>query len=344
MEERITTRLGDGSRVEMTLGEIRADIEAGVAMGVKRAKVEPLTQDEVDHLVEIFTAPGRFASVDPGQEVVLSSDGTCGLPRPAAAEQLLVYQDAFGSDTLELGSTDYSYKAVKTIASEVAQAMKMAQLELVAPAQYGAMPDLGRYSMPDGPFPNWSELLPLGKVAEARAAQEEAIEASIDDICYVADELWAAGTDGMDFDTAAAAGDGDFLATLRATETLRARYPHIGIQLGMASEMVLGMHGELEYKGKRLAGMWPLGQLRMAQEAGATVFGPAVNVNTTKSAAWNTARTITIIKPCLAEATIPVHPNVGMGVCGVPMSGFPPHDALGRVSRALVQVLGADGL
>ncbi|MBM3148115.1 MAG: [dimethylamine--corrinoid protein] Co-methyltransferase, partial [Actinobacteria bacterium] len=105
MEARIVTRLGDGSRVEMTPGEIRADIEAGVAMGVKRAKVEPLTQAEVDRLVEIFTAPGRFASVDPGEEVVLSSDGTCSLPRPAAAEQLLIYQDAFGSDTLELGST-----------------------------------------------------------------------------------------------------------------------------------------------------------------------------------------------------------------------------------------------
>jgi dimethylamine--corrinoid protein Co-methyltransferase len=344
LDKRITTRLGDGGRVEMTPSEIRADIEAGVAIGVKRAKVEPLTQDEVDRLVEIFTAPGRFASVEPGEEVVMSSDGTCDLPRPAAAEQLLVFQDAFGSDTLELGSTDYSYKAVKTIASEVAQAMKMAQLELVAPAQYGAMPDLGRYSQPDGPFPNWSELLPQGRVAEARAAQEQAVEASVEDIVHVTDELWAAGTDGMDFDTAAAAGDGDFLATLRATAIVRRKYPHIGIQLGMASEMVLGMHGELEYRGRRLAGMWPVDQLRVAQEAGATVFGPAVNVNTTKSVAWNVARTITIVKPCMAEALIPVHPNVGMGVCGVPMTAFPPHDALGRVSRALVQVLGADGL
>jgi len=344
METSITTRLGDGSRAEMTPAEIRADIEAGMALGVKRARVEPLTDEEVDRLVEIFTAPGRFASVDPGHEVILSSDGTVSLPRPAAAEQLLVYQDAFGSDSLELGSTDYSYKAVKTIASEEAQAMKMAQLELVAPAQYGAMPDLGRYSMPDGPFPNWSELLPQGRVEEARAAQEEAIEASVEDICYVADELWAAGTDGMDFDTAAAAGDGDFLATLRATETLRERYPTIGIQLGMASEMVLGMHGELEYGGKRLAGMWPAAQLQAVEEAGATVFGPAINVNTTKSVAWNVARTIAILKPVVAAAGIPVHPNVGMGVCGVPMSGFPPHDALGRVSKALVEVLGADGL
>ena len=38
------------------------------------------------------------------------------------------------------------------------------------------MPDLGRYTVPDGPLPNWSQLLPAGKIAEARAAQEEAAE------------------------------------------------------------------------------------------------------------------------------------------------------------------------
>ena len=61
-----------------------------------------------------------------------------------------------------------------------AQAMKTAQLNLIAPLQYGAMPDLGRYSMPDGPIPNWSELLPLGKIDEARDAQVEAIEHAVE--------------------------------------------------------------------------------------------------------------------------------------------------------------------
>ena len=112
----------------------------------------------------------------------------------------------------------------------------------------------------------------------------------------------------------------------------------------MASECVLGMHGELTYKGRRLAGMWPKDQMKVAQEAGATVFGPAVNVNTTKSVAWNVARACTIIKPCMAEAEIPIHPNVGMGVGGVPMSPYPPADATSRVSRALVDILKIDGL
>jgi dimethylamine--corrinoid protein Co-methyltransferase len=245
---------------------------------------------------------------------------------------------------LELFAIDYSYKAIKTMLSYEAQVMKNAQLNLIAPLQYGAMPDLGRYSMPDGPVPNWSELMPLGKIAEARDAQVEAIDHAVSDMVFVAEGMWEAGADGMDFDTAGAAGDGDFLATLTAVETIKRRYPDIGIELGMASEYVLGMHGELTYKGRRLAGMWPKEQLEVAQEAGATMFGPAVNVNTTKSVAWNVARACTIIKPCMDVAEIPVHPNVGMGVGGVPMSPYPPADAVSRVSRAMVDILKCDGL
>jgi dimethylamine--corrinoid protein Co-methyltransferase len=118
----------------------------------------------------------------------------------------------------------------------------------------------------------------------------------------------------------------------------------MGLQVGMASEMVLGMHGELTYKGRRLAGMWPHDQVMMAQEAGATIVGPAVNVNTTRSVAWNSARACTLIKPCMTDAQIPVHPNVGMGVCGVPMTAFPPHDAVSRAARAMVDILKIDGL
>ena len=51
--------------------------------------------------------------------------------------------------------------------------MQSPQRRLVAPVQYGAMPNLGLCSRPDGPCPNWCELLPLGKIDEARAAQED---------------------------------------------------------------------------------------------------------------------------------------------------------------------------
>jgi len=156
--------------------------------------------------------------------------------------------------------------------------------------------------------------------------------------------MWEAGADGINFDTAGAAGDGDFLATLLAVERLRDRHPGMGIMVGMAGEIVLGTHGRLEYHGTRLAGLKPAGQLRVVTQAGATVYGPAVNVNTSRSVAWNTARALTWVKPCMAAATIPVHLNVGMGVGGIPMHGFAPVDAVSRASRACVDVLRLDGL
>ena len=109
-------------------------------------------------------------------------------------------------------------------------------------------------------------------------------------------------------------GDADLLAALTAIEKIKDKYPDCGIELGIASECTLGMHGELTYRGKRLAGMWPKDPRNVAQETGVTMFGPAVNVNTTKSVAWNVARACALIKPCMEEAEIPIHPHVGMGV------------------------------
>jgi len=104
------------------------------------------------------------------------------------------------------------------------------------------------------------------------------------------------------------------------------------------------MHGELEYEGVRLAGLWPLDQMKLATKAGVTIFGPAVNVNTSKSVAWNVARTLTIVKPATDASTVPVHLNGGMGVGGVPMHILPPIDATSRASRAAVDILRLDGL
>ena len=109
---------------------------------------------------------------------------------------------------------DYSFKAVKTVLPFERQTLKNAQQALTVPVQYGAMPDLGRYSRPDGPIANWSELLPLGRIAEARAAQEEAAQMAAHDIAFVAEGVWEAGADAIDLDTSGAAGDADLLAAL----------------------------------------------------------------------------------------------------------------------------------
>jgi dimethylamine--corrinoid protein Co-methyltransferase len=153
-----------------------------------------------------------------------------------------------------------------------------------------------------------------------------------------------AGADGMDFDTTGGAGDADFLSTLRAVRHVREKYPDAGIEVGMAGEFVIGVHGELEWEGRRLAGLWPREQLEVCQDAGVTLFGPAVNIRTGKSCCWNTAYALTVIKPCMEVARIPVHPNVGEGVCGVPVNGYPPEDASSRAARACVDILGCDGL
>lgn len=343
MERKILTRMADGSLVEMTPSDIRTELEEGVAEAVRRAKVEPLAGDELDHLLDIFASPARFTAVDIGDEVMLSFDGT-GAAQFDRVQGLLLYEQCLASDSLELFHQDYSYKAVKTLVPTEQMAMKQAQERLTIPVHYGSQPDLGRYSEPDGPCPNWSTLLPGLKIAEARAAQEQAMALAVEDMVHVAEALWEAGADGINFDTAGAAGDADLLATLRAVETLRTRHPDMGIMVGMAAERVLGTHGELEFHGTRVAGQWPAGQQKLVEQAGATIFGPAVNVNTGRSLAWNTSRALALAKPCVAAAQVPVHMNVGMGVGGVPMHTVPPVDAVSRVSKATVDVLRLDGL
>ena len=85
-------------------------------------------------------------------------------------------------------------------------------------------------------------------------------------------------------------------------------------------------------------------EVDVCQDAGVTLFGPAVNIRTGKSCCWNTAYSLTVIKSCMEVARIPVHPNVGEGVCGVPVNGYPPEDAASRAARAFVDILRCDGL
>jgi dimethylamine---corrinoid protein Co-methyltransferase len=335
--------MGDGSLTWLTRSELRTEIEEGIAIAVRRAKVQPLDDDEADHLLDIFASAARFTAVDIGSEVVLTYDGT-GTQQTERIDGLILYEQMLGADSVELFHQDYCYNAATKVVAGEAQAMHDAQHRLTAPLHYGAQADLGRYSAPDGPVPNWSELLPEGRLDEARAAQEAAAVRAVADMLHVAEVLWEAGADGLDFDTSGAAGDAEFGAVLTAVRELRRRYPHMSIEVGMASEFVLGMHGQVEADGVRLAGLWPSDQLKLVQQAGATIFGPCVNVNTTRSGAWNVARAVTILKPCVAEASIPVHVNAGMGVGGVPMATCPPVDAVSRVSRAFVDLLHVDGL
>jgi dimethylamine--corrinoid protein Co-methyltransferase len=342
-------RMGDGFLDEMTEAEIRRDLEEGTKDAAERAGILPLSDDEVKHLLGIFTWPVKFTSVEIGNEVVLTYDaGTLKIRRVGIdvgrIHALQIYEKLLGADTMELAHVDYSFKPVKPIVGNEQPILEQALLSTTIPLFYGAMPNLGIYSQPDGPVPNASELLPQGKISEAREALEQTVDLAVKDMVYVASAMYESGADGVNFDTTGAAGDADFLATLRTAKILKDKYPGMCIEVGMAGEFILGMHGEMEYEGVRLAGLYPHEQVKLAQNAGVTIFGPAVNTKTTNSCAWNLARAVTFIKACVGNAIIPVHANMGMGVGAVPVIDHPPTDAVSRASKAMVEICRLDGL
>ena len=346
---KLFSRMGDGYAIELTEGELMRDIEEGTRDASERAKVPPLSNDEIKRLFEICKSREKITGVERGQEVVLTYDGgTNKIGRlginTGRLQVLQLYERCFGADTTELSQVDYSFKPAKAIVHEDTPIMEQAQLLMVAPVFYGAMPNLGLYTQPDGPVPNPADLLPKGRIKEARAAYEEAIEHAVKDIVYVASAFYEAGADGIDFDTVGASGDPDFKAALLATEILRKKYPDICIEMGMAGEFVLGMHGEITHDGVRLAGLYPHDQVKIAQKAGVTIFGPAITTATNKSIPWTLSRAITFTKACVEAAEIPVHADMGMGVGALPVCETPPPDVVSMVSKAMVELTRLDGL
>lgn len=355
MGNRIFTRMGDGERMAMSPEEVEEDLLAGTHDAAERAKIPVLTQDDLECLLDIFAEPGKVVSVRTGEEVIVTDDAVatlffldqenCGQGLPLSRVQsVLAYERTCCADSISTGHTDYSFKQVKPIVNFEKQEYYNASMMTTAPFFYGAQPNMGLYFRPDGPYPNPADLLPSGRIKEAMDVQEEAAAHLTRDLVYVSRQLYDVGCEGINFDTAASAGDADFFATLQAVSTLKKETRHMAIEVGMSSEFVMGMHGDITFDGKRLAGMYPHEQVKVVEAAGADIFGPAINVVVNKSTPWNLARAVTFVKECVAVANIPVHPNVGMGVCGVPMFEVPPLDAVTRTSKALVLIGKADGL
>lgn len=346
---KIFTRYGDGTPAELSSAELMQDLEAGTEDAADRGKIPPLSKEELKHLFDIFASSYKFVSVDRGNEVILSYDAaTLKIRRVGVAvdriQALQIYEKIMGADTMELCHVDYSFKPLKPIVTMEQPVLEQALLSTHIPLFYGAMPNLGLYSQPDGPFPNPAELMPAGKIREAQESYAQTVSEAVRDIVFVAGAMYESGADGINIDTVGAAGDADFLAALLATQELKKRYPDICIEMGMAGEFVIGMHGELTYDGVRLAGLYPHDQLKLAQKAGVTIFGPVVNTNTTESSPWNVARATTFIKAAGKIAAIPMHPNMGMGVGGVPVNDHPPADIVSRASKAMVEICRLDGL
>ena len=49
----ITTSLGDGNRIELSPDELRSDIVQGSEAAAKKGKIDPLSPEEIDHMVDI---------------------------------------------------------------------------------------------------------------------------------------------------------------------------------------------------------------------------------------------------------------------------------------------------
>lgn len=349
-EKKFFTRMGDGSIVYMTSEEIRADIRAGVEDAADRGKIPPLSQEEMDHIYDIVTMPGGVVGVAPELAIVTSNDSgsdkvstKCGIPTERSVNAM-IHERVLGADSVDIGYSDYNYKTVKGVAKREAGVLKNALNKTTIPLFYGAMPNLGFYTKPDGPVDNWAMLLPEGKMKEALAAQEEAAELAVKDIVYVAEQMYDVGADGIQLDTSGAAGDADFLVALKACETIKEKFPDMGVEIGMAGEFVLGMHGRLKYNDVKLAGLYPHKQVKLVEQAGASIFGAVVNTNCNMTFPWNIARVCTFIKACSEVAEIPVHANAGMGVCAIPMCENLPADIVSRVDKCLIEICKIDGL
>ena len=348
--EKYFTRMGDGEGIWMTKEEIKEDVLKGMETAVLKGKSQPLESDEIDRLIEILTMPEKNVSVERGHEGITTFDaGTLKLCVRQAipidrSTAVLIHERVLCSETMELCNTDYSYKAIKNIVAEEAMAMEHAQMSCILPLFYGAMPNMGLYTKPDGPVDNWSELLPSGQIKEAMTAQEEAAKLCIKDMIYVGSALAEAGACGIQFDTSGASGDADAFAALSAAKVLSEKYPDLSIIIGMANEFNLGMHGKLTFEGERLAGQYPAKQVKSAEAAGAHNFGVVINTNSSRSFAWNLARSLTYVKEATRVAEIPVIVNVGMGVGGIPLTNTSPTDATTRVAKTMLELGKADGL
>jgi dimethylamine--corrinoid protein Co-methyltransferase len=351
----ILTRMGDGERIELDPEKLRQELVEGTQDAAKKGNIPELTAPELDQLFEIIAEPGRIVSVPPGEELIVTDDGIAnnlhaseadggaGIPMDSLS-CVLAYERGTAADTAGVGNEDYSFKPVKAIIDNEMQSYYTSSLSVTIPLIYGAQPNLGLYFQPDGPYPNASELLPLGKIDEARKAQEEAAEALKEDMIFVGKKMNEMGCEGLNFDTAGSSGDADLWAALEAVRELKKSCPNMSLIVGMSSEFVLGMHGEILFDGERLAGMFPNKQVKIVEAAGADIYGVAVNTNTSRTVPWNLSKATTFVKNTVEEANIPVHPNVGMGVCGIPMMVETPIDCVTRTAKALRLIGNADGL
>ena len=168
---KILTRMGDSSNVELTPDELRQEFVAGSEAAAVKAKIPTLTENEIDFLVDMFSAPTRLWGVQRGNEVVMTKDGcvnalnssrvSSGVTAPVNREVgVRLFESMLGFDSMEVSHNDYSVKPQRFLKALEQLHMEILQEVTIFPLLYGFMPNLGLYYRPDGSFENPSDLLP----------------------------------------------------------------------------------------------------------------------------------------------------------------------------------------
>lgn len=357
--EDIITRRGDGQRITMSASQVKEELLAGTNNAADTGRIPPLTPNDLDELFEIVADRNRAVSVERGREVVLTDDLSCvrhsgdegaaggvGIPMDRLLS-ILVHERSYGQDSAVFQvpyASGGNMQRVKEKISIDMQAHETVSMLATVPMFYTIAPSAIWYYQPSGPYGNPADLMPQGKISEARAATEKAAERLTDDVVYIGKEMYSIGCDALNMDTCASGGDAEFYSNLETVTKLKKEAPHMAIEMGMSNEFIIGMHGEITYDGQRLAGMFPHEQVILAEKVGVDIFGPVVNTNSNESFPWNLARAVTFVKLTVEESNIPVHVNAGMGVCSIPMHPTPPIECVSRMAKAMVHIAKIDGL
>lgn len=113
-DKKYLTRMGDGEITYMTKDEIREDVLAGMDDAVTKGKSEPMSQNDVDYMVEILTDENKIVGVEPGYEGVTVFDaGTLKVPVRSGvpvdrSTDILIHERVLMSDAMELCHPNYS--------------------------------------------------------------------------------------------------------------------------------------------------------------------------------------------------------------------------------------------
>jgi len=221
----IMTSSGDGRCIVFSPDDLQRNIVAGSDDAAQKGKIDGLTKDEINHLVDIFRQPTKTVSVEPGKEVVVSDDGAglmASWGRPSAGhaipisdhQSILMYERVYCGDTCGLGFPDYSYKPVKSAIGYARSHYKAISMLTTIPLVYGSQPNMGMYYHPSGPIEPPFDHFSKGEFEKGFQLQEEAARIMRNDIYYVAEQLYEVGCEAINLDTTGSAGDAEFWGAL----------------------------------------------------------------------------------------------------------------------------------